>query len=72
MCRNMTAPVASPRPELLTVSEVALLLRCSEESVRRKIRRGGLPAFHLGARGSAIRIPRHQLVEWLRGTGATI
>jgi excisionase family DNA binding protein len=63
----MTTPVAS-RPELLTVGEVAQLLRCSEETVRRRIREGSLPAYHLGAPGSAIRIPRAELLRWLRGT----
>jgi excisionase family DNA binding protein len=69
----MTTPVASKpaRPELLTVSETAALLRVSEETVRRRIREGSLPAYHLGAPGSAIRVPRAQLVAWLRGTGAT-
>ena len=68
--RRMPAPVATnpDRPELLTVSEVALLLRCSDENVRRKIRSGQLPGFHVGSPGSAIRIPRAELVAWLRGS----
>jgi excisionase family DNA binding protein len=68
----MTTPVASKpaRPELLTVGETAELLRCSEESVRRKVRSGELPAYHLGPPGSAIRVPRAELVAWLRGSEA--
>jgi excisionase family DNA binding protein len=67
----MTIPVVPrpSRPELLTVSETAELLRVSEESVRRKVRCGDLPAYHLGAKGSPIRIPRAGLVAWLRESG---
>jgi excisionase family DNA binding protein len=56
--------VAAPQ-ELLTISETAELLRCSEESIRRKVRSGELPAVQLGPPGSAIRIPRAALEAWL-------
>ena len=42
----------------LTVAEVAALLRCSEPTIRRRIRDGSLPAVQLGGAGSAVRIPR--------------
>lgn len=35
-------------PELLTVHEVAELLRCSEDTVRRRIGSGELPAVRTG------------------------
>jgi excisionase family DNA binding protein len=44
--------------EFLTVAQVAQLLRCSEPTVRRRIRDGSLPVVQLGGPGSAVRIPR--------------
>jgi excisionase family DNA binding protein len=50
----------------LTVAEVAEELRCSEPTIRRRIRDGELPAVKLSAgRNSAIRIPRAGLDAWL-------
>jgi len=47
-----TAPAAGDSlagfPENMIVTEVAEVLRCSEELVYRLIREGELPAFHLG------------------------
>jgi excisionase family DNA binding protein len=51
--------------EMLTVAEVAERLRCSEPTVRRRIRAGEIPAVRLGAPGSAVRIPRAGLEAWL-------
>ena len=50
----------------LTVAEVAEELRCSEPTVRRRIRSGELVAVKLGAgRNCAVRIPRVALDAWL-------
>jgi excisionase family DNA binding protein len=51
--------------EYLTVAEVAERLRCSEPTVRRRIREGELPAVRLGGSGSAVRVPRAGLQAWL-------
>ncbi len=42
-------------PEMLTVAEVAALLRVSEKSVREWVKSGRLPAIRIG---KVIRIPR--------------
>ena len=55
--------------EYLTVAEVADELRCSEPTIRRRIREGSLPAYHLGSAGTAIRVPRTELIAWLRQSG---
>jgi excisionase family DNA binding protein len=54
----------SPR-QLLTCREVAARLRLSERQVRRLIATGELPAYQLGGRGTAIRVPADQLERWL-------
>jgi excisionase family DNA binding protein len=55
--------------EYLKVFEVAEELRCSEPTVRRRIRSGELAAVKLGTgRNSAIRIPRTALDAWLTPT----
>jgi excisionase family DNA binding protein len=51
--------------EYLTIQEVAEELRCSEPTVRRRIRDGDLPAVRLGGAGSPVRIPRAGLTAWL-------
>lgn len=50
---------------LLTVREVAAELRVSEDTIRRRIDAGELPAVQLGGRGKSIRIPARELQEWL-------
>ena len=50
---------------LLTVSEVAERLRCSEPTVRRRIRDGQIPAVKLGHGRSVIRIDAAELNNWL-------
>ena len=51
--------------EYLTVAEVCEELRCSEPTVRRRIRDGEIPAVQLGGPGSPVRIPRAGLAAWL-------
>jgi excisionase family DNA binding protein len=51
--------------EYLTIQEVAEELRCSEPTVRRRIRAGEIPAVQLGGPGSPVRIPRAGLTAWL-------
>jgi excisionase family DNA binding protein len=51
--------------EMRTVAEVAERLRCSEPTVRRRIRAGEIPAVRLGAPGSAVRVPVAALDAWL-------
>ena len=56
---SMTVVTIADRfQDYLTVSEVAALLRCSEPTIRRRIRDGSLPAVQLGGPHSAVRIPR--------------
>ena len=52
------------RPEPLTVSEVAVELRCSVDDVRALIREGELQTVACGLRPSLV--PRHQLDDYLR------
>jgi excisionase family DNA binding protein len=54
--------------DLLTVQEVAALLRVHHLTVRRKIRSGELPAYRLGTDPhSELRIRREDLNQWLFG-----
>ena len=53
------------KSELLTVAEVAERLRCSEPTVRRRIRSWDIPAVKLGQGRSAIRIDAAELADWL-------
>jgi excisionase family DNA binding protein len=59
----VTTP-AAPRG-FLTVAEAADLLRCSEPTIRRRIRDRELAAVKLGPGRSVIRIPRAALEAWL-------
>ena len=59
--------------ELLTVAEVAELLKLNEQTVRRWIRTGRLPAVSLGSRQAGYRVRRSDVDELLgieRGEGA--
>lgn len=60
--------------ELLTVPEVADMLRLNEQTVRRWLRDGTLPGFRLGHnRKAGWRIPRtdvERYIEAQRGEGA--
>lgn len=55
--------------EYLTIQEVAEELRCSEPTVRRRIRAGEIPAVRLGGQGSGVRVPRAGLEAWLWSGG---
>ena len=54
-------PPSAPAMELLTVKEVAILLRFSTGHVYELIRNGGLRAIR---DGRTIRVPREALTEW--------
>jgi excisionase family DNA binding protein len=54
---------------LLTVREVADRLGVHEQTVRRKIHSGVLPAVRLGARGTPLRIDADELERWLYDGG---
>jgi excisionase family DNA binding protein len=51
-------------PDVLTVLEVAALLRCERKTVYEAIRRRGLPHQKISAR--ALRFSREAVLEWLR------
>lgn len=53
--------------EILTVSEVAQLLRVGKNTVYRALEEGELPGFKI--RG-CWRIPRSELDQWVRGGGS--
>jgi excisionase family DNA binding protein len=56
----------------LTVAQVADRLQLSEVSVRRKIREGTIPAVRLTRDGrGALRVPEHELEDWLEGRHVT-
>jgi excisionase family DNA binding protein len=50
--------------DLLTIAEVARQLRCSEPTVRRRIRAGDLAAVRIGD-GRAIRVHRDAIADLL-------
>ncbi len=58
----LTTPDA--QGDLLTVAEVARQLRCSEPTVRRRIRAGDLAAVRIGE-GRAIRVHRAAVADLL-------
>lgn len=60
----MTSINPTPKPELLTVREVANFLRIRPETVRRMIAQGELQAIRFGLRGD-FRIPRKTLAKIL-------
>ena len=49
----------------LRISEVALELGVSAETIRRMVKRGELPVTQFGGPGSTVRISRAALEEWL-------
>ena len=49
----------------LSVREVALRLGIHEQSVRRKIAAGQIPALQLGGPGCALRVLEDELERWL-------
>lgn len=57
-------------PILHTAAEVALLLRCSERTVRRMVQRGDLPGVRTaGAGSSRLLIPAAAVAEFLGRAG---
>jgi excisionase family DNA binding protein len=61
------ATVAYEQKRMLRIGAVAARLDCSESTVRRLIANGQLPAVQLGGPGHSLRIPEHELEEWLLG-----
>jgi excisionase family DNA binding protein len=57
--------------DFLTVAEAADLLGVHQNTVRRKIAEGNIPAVQLGGAGSHIRIPRDAFDAWLWSAGET-
>ena len=57
------------RPTPLTVRELAVELRCSEDDVRRPIRDGELKTVACGIRPGLF-VPRHELDAYRRRLGA--
>jgi excisionase family DNA binding protein len=61
----MTVTTVPEAPgDLLTIAEVARQLRCSEPTVRRRIRNGELAAVRIGD-GRAIRVHRSAVADLL-------
>jgi excisionase family DNA binding protein len=60
----MATEVSSP--VLLTVRQTAKLLGLSERQVWRKLSRGEIPAVQLGGPGTAVRVDKAELIDWLR------
>lgn len=58
----------SKYPPLLTVIEVAKLVRISRQSIYNMIRRGVIKSVHIGG---CIRVPRDELIDMLEGKGGT-
>ena len=59
--------------ELLTVPEVAAMLRLNEQTVRKWLRTGVLPGINLGSRQAGWRVRRADVERFLedrRGEGA--
>jgi excisionase family DNA binding protein len=52
---------------LLTIDEVAKLLRLSRVTIERRVRSGEIPAVRTGPKGSKIRIDGNELQSWLFG-----
>jgi excisionase family DNA binding protein len=62
-----------PDDDLLTVPEVAAILRLNEQTVRKWLREGRLPGIYLGSRTAGYRIRRSDVTAFLeaqRGEGA--
>jgi excisionase family DNA binding protein len=62
---NLSAPdVTSP---LLTLDEVAQILRVSRRTVERRVKSGELPAVRTGRKRSNVRVDGRELQSWLYG-----
>lgn len=63
-------PSISPQPDrLLTVKDVAVIVGCHTNTVKRHIRRGYLPIIRVGG---MVRIQRDALAVYLRNHSAPI
>ncbi len=62
------ARYASSLPPVLTVDEVARLLRVNRKTLYESVRLGHVPG--VVRMGRTIRIGRDALLEWLRGNGS--
>ncbi len=72
MPRSNRNPQPNPRksrgrspPTILTVSDVARLIRCSRKTVERLVARGELPFYELPLRRGALRFAERDICEWL-------
>lgn len=61
----MSTPATEATRRLLTVAEVADRLRCSRQTIWRRVHDGSLPGIRLGGPGSSIRIREDELSDWL-------
>ncbi len=52
----------SDAPDLLTVPEVAKLLRIGKNQAYEAVKRGDIPSIKIG---KTIRIPKHHIANWL-------
>jgi excisionase family DNA binding protein len=53
--------------QLMTVAEVAGMLRLNEQTIRRWLREGRLPGIYLGSRTAGWRVRRSDVETFLRG-----
>ena len=52
-------------PLLLTVSDVARMIRCSRKTVERLVARGELPFYEFPLRRGALRFAEFDILRWL-------
>ena len=60
------ADPGDPAPDLMTVAEVAAMLRVSKMTIYRMVESGHLPAMRIGR---AFRVPRASVARFLRDAG---
>ena len=58
--------MTTERPELMTIEQVAEYDQASQDTVRRWIRSGVLPAYRIGSGRGAIRVKREDVLALLR------
>jgi excisionase family DNA binding protein len=64
--QDMQISVSDVQSPLLTIDEVARILRQSRRTVERHVASGEIPSVKLGStRGSAIRVHERDLVAWI-------
>ena len=62
--------MSTHEPRFLTVAEVAKRLHVSEDTVRRRIASGDLPAVQFGGRRSPVRVDERELEQYVYGDDA--